>query len=95
MRVISQDGIIDMPYEHICISTSYQNPKEIFAWHILGSDDDDVCIARYSTEEKAIKAMEMLREEYKKIREYETDYMGFALDHPKVFQFPQDDEIDV
>jgi hypothetical protein len=64
MRVISQDGIIDMPYEHICISASRQNPKAIFAWHILGSDADDVCIAIYSTEQKALKAMKMLRQCY-------------------------------
>ena len=68
MRVISQDGTIDVPYENFVFSIlnngggygivavkNVAEPPEVF----LNS-----LIATYSTEEKAIKVMEMLREAY-------------------------------
>lgn len=69
MRVISQDGKIDVPYENFVFSIlnssggnygivavkNVAEPPEVF----LNS-----LIATYSTEAKAIKAMEMLREAY-------------------------------
>lgn len=65
MRVISQDGTIDMPYEEVIIqrfkSRIYFLNKNLTAVESLS---DDMQIAEYSTEEKAIKAMEMLREAY-------------------------------
>lgn len=60
MRVISQDGTLDFPYELSTIRVY----NEIIS---MGMCKDDSCrsiIARYSTEAKAIKAMEMLRETY-------------------------------
>lgn len=60
MRVISQDGTLDFPYELSTIRLY----NEIIS---MGMCKDDVCrsvIAKYSTKEKAIKAMEMLREAY-------------------------------
>ncbi len=65
MRVISQDGTIDMPYEEVIIqrfrSRIYFLNKNLTGVESLS---DDMQIAEYSTEEKAIKAMEMLRETY-------------------------------
>lgn len=65
MRVISQDGTIDMPYEEVIIqrfrSRIYFLNKNLTGVESLS---DDMQIAEYSTEEKAIKAMEMLREAY-------------------------------
>ena len=58
MRVISQDGTIDMPYEQVIIM---RHDKSIYLMEHLTSD---VEIAKYSTEEKAKKAMEMLRVAY-------------------------------
>lgn len=71
MRVISQDGTIDVPYENFVFSIlnngggygivavkNVAEPPEVF----LNS-----LIATYSTEAKAIKAMEMLREQYSRI----------------------------
>ena len=60
-------------------------------------------LAEYSTKAKAIKAMEMLREVYLKYMEIEghADLTGQGIIQPnfwvlpKVFQFPQDDEIEV
>lgn len=92
MRVISQNGTIDVPYENFVFSIlnngggygivavkNVAEPPEVF----LNS-----LIATYSTEAKALKAMEMLREQYKK-------YVGASVNIYGVFQFPQDDEIEV
>ena len=65
MRVISQDGTIDMPYEEVIIqrfkSRIYFLNKNLTGVESL---NDDMQIAEYSTEEKAKKAMEMLRIAY-------------------------------
>lgn len=67
MRVISQDGTIDVPYENFVFSIlnssggnyrivavkNVAEPPEVFM---------NSLIATYSTKAKAIKAMEMLRE---------------------------------
>lgn len=55
MRIISQDGTIDVPYEH---TTLIRVGTEIYLSSIKLRD---TLIAKYSTEEKAIKAMEMCR----------------------------------
>ena len=62
MRVISQDGTIDIPYENSVVFISLVDASEIRIVAI--GDDDNVVIAKYSTEEKAKKAMEMLRKAY-------------------------------
>ncbi len=67
MRVISQDGTTDMPYEEVIIqrfrSRIYFLNKNLTGVESLS---DDMQIAEYSTEAKAIKAMEMLRTSYKR-----------------------------
>ena len=65
MRVISQDGTIDIPYDNVIIQRFgreiYFLNKNLIGVEQLVSDMD---IATYSTEEKAKKAMEMLRDTY-------------------------------
>lgn len=65
MRVISQDGTIDIPYEEVIIqrfrSRIYFLNKNLTGVESLS---DDMQIAEYSTEAKALKAMEMLRKAY-------------------------------
>lgn len=108
MRVISQDGALDMPYEEVIIqrfkSRIYFLNKNLTGVESLS---DDMQIAEYSTEEKAIKAMEMLREVYAGmpivIQNVNTPkgtlktlevVQGCGTSNI-VFQFPQDDEIEV
>ena len=57
MRVISQNGKFDLPYENLAIFVEYENVIARFEneRHLLG---------QYSSEAKAIKAIEMLREAY-------------------------------
>lgn len=122
MRVISQDGTIDMPYEEVIIqrfkSRIYFLNKNLTGVESLS---DDMQIAEYSTEAKALKVMEMLRETYigmpivmqnvdisddvaKKFeRLKKCGIMVRVENQPSkvdfinnvVFQFPQDDEIEV
>lgn len=122
MRVISQDGTIDMSYEEVIIqrfrSRIYFLNKNLTGVESLS---DDMQIAEYSTKEKAIKAMEMLRKAYIGMpivmqnvdisddiaKEFERlkkcGIMVRVENQPSkvdfinnvVFQFPQDDEIEV
>lgn len=85
MRIISQDGAIDVTYENADLE---RKGNIISVWtldNVYGS------FASYSTEEKAIKAMEMCREEYLNFETYGSNM--FPFESPKVFQFPADDEI--
>lgn len=92
MRIISQNGLLDAPYELLGISPYSENMATIvgmFPGNDLGKGDRIYILAKYSTEEKAMKAMEMCRKKYQ-------DFLAKGncmLDHPKVFQFPKDDEI--
>lgn len=103
MRVISQDGTLDMPYEEVIIQR-FKSRIYFLNKNLIGVEplNDDMQIAKYSTEEKAKKAMEMLREKY--LTRMELDG-GF--DHvnkvyvqpnywvlPKVFQFPAEEELE-
>ena len=66
MRVISQDGSIDFPYENSCIFIFPLITPKSFTIRIQMAGDTDTItqIATYFTEEKALKAMEMLRNAY-------------------------------
>lgn len=114
MRIISQTGKIDIPYEDFVFSIlnsgggnygvvavkNVAEPPQVF----LNS-----LIATYSTEAKAIKAMEMLRKSYETNEFYHhtstTDVFKdiarllssekFNEVTSECFQFPQDDEIEV
>lgn len=60
MRLISQDGTIDIPYEMSAI----RNDDKLIILCMAGETGKGSVIATYSTSEKAEKAMEMLRETY-------------------------------
>lgn len=60
MRIISQDGTMDMPYE---MSTMWCDDGAVLLQPI-GEIGEYQTFAKYSTKEKAIKAIEMLREAY-------------------------------
>lgn len=95
MRLISQNGSmeIDMPYE----STELLRRKnEIIAFSSIRTEDVEFPIAKYSTEEKAYKVMEMVRNDYLKIMRIENGSSIQGLyDIPKVFIFPKDEDVEV
>lgn len=110
MRVISQDGTLDVPYEMVVIQR-FRNGVYFLNRNLTGIDEliNDIELAEYSTEEKAVKAMEMLREYYDSLTFSHLmagtpvyirtiSKMGaedFAKSATEYFQFPQDDEIEV
>lgn len=102
MRVISQTGNVDLPYEHIVVCHATEN---VIALH----NEKEYVLGRYSSQDKAYKAMEMLREQYGLLSfmkliagttNYESFIRRFTEDDfikatTEYFQFPQDDEIEV
>lgn len=110
MRIISQNGNVDLPYEKFVFGITKDNkiaccrecvapPYEIY----------NGIIAEYSNKEKALKAMEMLREQHEKVAFLKTiintkEGASFVShlsenDFDKMtrnyFQFPKDDEVEV
>lgn len=97
MRIISQDGTIDVPYEQ-CVIQRFKESIYFLNKNLTGIEQlvGDMEIASYSTEEKARKAMEMLREKYKDYAKATNKSNFFTMfDYPKVFQFPQDEDVEV
>lgn len=67
MRVISQDGTIDVPYDYFSLSMSSGKCKDVEVAYIYChnlSSPNGTKLAEYSAKAKAIKAIEMLREVY-------------------------------
>lgn len=122
MRIISQDGVYDTPYETTQLWVQERN-EVTDLYYIRGNmpADEAIPLAIYSSEEKAIKAMEMLREVYVGMpivmqnvnisedvaKEFgRLKKCGVLVNAEKqpskvdfvnnaIFQFPQDDEIEV
>lgn len=105
MRILSQDGKFDFPYERVCLEVS--DSGKIFAQgDIWGAEDNYIEVAKYENEEKARKAMEMLCEAYMVHFQHKTmtaEQRAFFInctdekEHEKiygVFRFPSDDEVE-
>lgn len=106
MRVISQHGNVDLPYEQIVVCHAMESVIALY-------NGEKYVLGKYSSKEKAYKAMEMLREQYSRIRIIKAlasgacEYMEKSLKpeefkdifeeyiNMEVFHFPQDDEIEV
>ena len=102
MRIISQNGKFDLPYENLAIFVEYENVIARF-------ENERHLLAQYSSEEKAIKAMEMLRERHtdnifcREDIQYKAEIMldeGLDIVREMMmkceyFQFPKDDEVKV
>ena len=65
MRIISQDGTIDIPYEQ-CVIQRFREKIYFLNKNLTGVEQlvSDMILASYSSEQKAEKAMEMLRTAY-------------------------------
>ena len=114
MRVISQRGNVDLPYEQIVVRSEMEYVMAVYK-------DKEYVLGKYSSEDKAVKAMEMLREAYVGMpivmqnvdisedmaKEFERlkkcGIMVRAENQPSkaefvnnaVFQFPQDEDVEV
>lgn len=85
MRVISQHGNVDLPYEQIVVCHAMESVIALY-------NGEKYVLGKYSSKEKTYKAMEMLREAW--INEA-IEFTHGIYHRNIVFQFPQDDEIEV
>lgn len=83
MRIISQDGMIDMPYEQVIVSINYQAKDRIVAVGV-SLQSEPIVMAEYSDEFKSVKAMEKLRDRYRSHKS-----AGYQV----YFIFPKDEEL--
>lgn len=102
MRVISQHGNVDLPYEQIVVCHAMESVLALF-------NGEEYVLGKYSSKEKAYKAMEMLKRAYennmfyhctantKRFEEVQSilSVEQFRKATTEYFQFPQDDEIEV
>lgn len=105
MRVISQDGTFDMPYE---MSIVWCEDAGAVLLQPIGETGEYQTFAKYSTEEKAKKAMEMLRIAYENNEFYHhiansehfTEFTQalskemFNKATSEYFQFPAEEELE-
>lgn len=97
MRVISQNGEFDFPYEQIIVQ---RNENIVLAVPISNGSLTKV-LGEYETPEKAEKAMEMCRIKHGKHYYGQGGAMAtasyyvppFGFTPPKIFRFPEDSEV--
>ena len=102
MRLVSQDGMIDVPYEISALSIGRMDESATIYVRSKLLDEKPCVFATYSTEAKVLKVMEMLREEYLKhiygsggeMATRDLYIPPFAFIPPKVFKFPADEEVE-
>lgn len=93
MRIISQDGMFDYPYEGIFIGISQaNNTNSVMVWSLSDSKDYGFCMAKYSTKEIAMEAMRRLRSQYQYVEKC-TSFNYPDGQQIFTFQFPPEDEI--
>ena len=102
MRVISQHGNVDLPYEQIVVCHAMESVIALY-------NGEKYVLGEYSSKEKAYKAMEMLRERHtdnvfcREDIQYKAEIMldeGLIIVREMMmkceyFQFPKDDEVKV
>ena len=111
MRVISQDGTMDVPYEISSFSMAvgkYENVEHAVIFCYNYSTSMGTKMAEYGSEEKAKKAMEMLRIAYENNEFYHhtansehfTEFikaLGEEMSKKatsEYFQFPKEEELE-
>ena len=67
MRLISQNGKIDVPYDKVILGICDQNNGQEYVIYAYHNSPRPLFIATYSNTDKALKVMEMLREQYMKL----------------------------
>ena len=102
MRVISQHGNVDLPYEQIVVCHAMESVIALF-------NGEKYVLGKYSSKEKAYKAMEMLRERHtdnvfcREDIQYKAEIMldkGLNIVREMMmkceyFQFPKDEDVEI
>ena len=82
MRLISQDGMIDVPYENGSLCQGFIKGEEHLIYTISYynySSQKGTKLAEYNSKAKALKVMEMLREKYAKLEIFKSVYQKGLL----------------
>ena len=109
MRLISQNGMIDVPYEKVILGICDQNNRQEYVIYAYHDSPRPLFLATYSNTDKALKVMEMLREKYAKLEIFKSVYQKGLLTElnkelgfdemqntlTSIFQFPKDKEVEV
>ena len=102
MRLISQDGRVDFPYDKVMVEIEPEGMKDILlSTPELAAMGQAYTVAKYSTPEKAITVMEQLHHMYAKHVKTSGRVIGggnfyapeLRFNPPKVFKFPADTEV--
>lgn len=90
MRIVSQNKEVDIPYSEMSI---YVENKIIYASFNFFRDK---ILGTYSSKEKALKVMEMIRKQNINFKSWELDRFSNE-DSPLTtyFYMPQDDEVEI
>ena len=88
MRIVSQNGDYDFPYERC---TLWVINNRIIAT-LIGEPETDAVMAEYSSNEKTKNAMQKLCDAYVRIWAIEHGIGIYTDDISMVFKFPSDDE---
>ena len=88
MRLISQDGMIDVPYEISALSIGGVGSSATIYVRSKLLDEKPCVFATYSNADKALKVMEMLQKQF-------LDYCCNYHSKSGVFYFPKDEEVEV
>ena len=96
MRIISQDGTIDIPYGLSALSIGCNATQTAFNVCCRSKllDDKPCIIALYASEKNALIALRKMWSHYQYLKECEI--VGVGSSQPEfVFRFPKDKEIEV
>ena len=88
MRLISQNGNVDIPYDKVILLHAQD-------YVMARVGDKEYLMGEYSSMKKSYKAMEMVRKRYLDYLEVNLGTFWYSNDYPKVFQFPADEEVEV
>ena len=92
MIIRSQDKSIMTNFKNITdIGFSYEEESKYMIVAYLYQNS--TILATYSTEEKAIKVLDMIQERYQSIWDAENGYLSGGQHFGLIFKMPQDDEI--
>ena len=98
MRLISQDGMVDVPYKHGSLCQGFIKGEEHLTYTISYynySCQKGTKLAEYSSKDKALKVMEILREEYLYCERCRARVEEAGIIPSYVFKFPADEEVEV
>lgn len=90
MLIRSQDKKVMINFDNVCqVRTGGLNDDRL----IVLVDDIVVVLGQYSSEEKALKVLDMINYRYQTIWDVENGFTSGGNNFSSIFQMPQDSEV--